>query len=389
MSTKEVYQEIEQFMAEHLEGEIGKRTLKRLVLLVIGIVNGLSAAPAQMAEAISELGLNSTSVESIERRIRRVENDPIIQAIRCFKPIAKAILERCHMQELLLILDPTAQKDHLVMVSINIWYRGRSLPIAWTIWPGNVPLEGASFWERITVLLETTSEMLPSGVPVTIMADRAFGTPAFTDLVAAHGWHWIVRVQDQTHYRDRCGREKAIAHLVSKPGQRKKLSGWAFKKAGWRNASLIAFWGQRHRRPLCLVSDLHPSWNLVALYRRRFPIECTFRDYKSYGWHWEQGQVRNLDHMQRLLVGMAIATWMTILIGAHFAETLLAKKPTRKRHTRSWYGKKSLFRLGLIRWKAWFRGLSIPCFPKSLLCWDASNWSSQFRAHHARAFVFA
>ncbi len=33
---------------------------------------------------------------------------------------------------------------------------------------------------------------------------------------------------------------------------------------------------------------------LIHLYRRRYPIEATFRDYKSFAWRWEQGQVREL-----------------------------------------------------------------------------------------------
>jgi hypothetical protein len=389
MSTLKVYQRINRFLASYLMGEIGHRSLKRVSLLVTGIVKGLSAAPAQLAEALSEMNLSPAQAESIERRIRRVENDPVIEVRRCFHPLVKAILQRSRIPELVLILDPTTQKDHLVMVSVNAWYRGRSLPLAWTVWPGNVPLEGGSFWERMAALLAEVAELLPGGIPVILLADRAFGTPMFTDLATQLGWHWIVRVQDQTLYRDACGRVGSIASLVPQRGHRKKLAGQAFKKAGWRPASVIVFWGVHHPKPLCLVSDLRPAWNLVYLYRRRFPIECTFRDYKSYGWHWEQGQVRNLEHVQRLLVGIALAAWMTLMLGAQFASSLLAATPSGARRTRPWWSKKSLFRLGLMCWKKWFQGTLTIEFPQDLPDWDAPNWSTQIYFFHARAFVFA
>lgn len=389
MSPAEVYQQIQRVLADDLSASIGKRTVKRLAMLVTGMLKGQSSAPSQIAEALDELGVERAAAESIERRIRRSENDPAICAKRCYAPLIQAVLRRSALSELILILDPTTQADHVVMVSVNAWYRGRSLPIAWTIWPGNVPLEGERFWARIQSLLAEVHELLPRQVRVTILADRAFGSPSFTDLVEALGWHWLVRVQDQTVCRDRCGRERAVASLVSQRGARRKMVGEAFKKAGWRPASLVVYWGRRHRHPLCLASDLPARWELIALYRRRYPIEGTFRDYKSYGWHWEQGQVRCLAHIERLLVAMALATCLALLLGASFAAQLLATPASGTRHTRSWFGKRSLFRLGLLAWNACFSRRPSPPLPNALPDWLAPNWSAQFRAHHARAFVFA
>jgi hypothetical protein len=356
---------------------------------VLGILQGVSALPAHIADSLDDLGVSAATAESFERQIRRMENDPAITVTACFYPLVQTLLSASPIQHLILILDPTTQKEHVVMVSVNAWYRGRALPLAWVTWPGNVPLEGARFWERIQGLLEQVATLLPQAVPVTLLADRAFGTPHFTDLVTAQGWDWIVRVQNQTLYRDRCGQQGSVASLVRFRGQRKKLRGWAFKKVGWREVSVLTYWGKRHPKPLCLVSSLSPKWHLIYLYRKRFPIECTFRDYKSHGWRWEQIQVRDLEHLERLLIGMALATWLTILLGAQKATQLLAQPPTGKRRTRPWLGKKSLFSLGLWVWKKVNRHGNTPHWPTCLPDWEAPNWSAQIRAHHARAFVFA
>ncbi len=126
------------------------------------------------------------------------------------------------------------------------------------------------------------------------------------------------------------------------------MRGHAFKKSQWRANSIVAFWGKAHRTPLCLVSNLPLGWYLIRLYRRRYPIEATFRDYKSHGWQWEKGQVVELVHVERLLVGMAYATWFALIVGTHFADTLLQKKPTGQRRTIPWWGKRSLFAIGLL-----------------------------------------
>ena len=221
------------------------------------------------------------------------------------------------------------------------------------------------------------------------VADRAFGTPVFTDLITARGWHYLVRVQGQTKCQDSQGNCSSIGQLVQAPGGRGKFRGQVFKKHGWRIASVVVYWGARYATPLCLVSDLPPRWTLIALYRHRYPIEATFRDYKSMGWRWEQGQVTDLDHLERLLVGMALATWVALYVGTQVAEEHLTTPPTGRRRTVPWVGKRSLFYLGLARINELLTREQKVLLHWELLHWDAPNWNQHIYSHHARAFVFA
>ena len=331
MSTNKLYPKIKEVLAEHIDPAVDEHSLERIALLVTGIIAAKSGAPAQIAQALKTLGLSEAKVESIERRVRRIENDPEIRASYCFHPLARARLMLGKPQELLLIIDPTTQDDRLVMLSVSVWYRGRALPLAWAVWPGNQPLKGDRFWVRVAKLLQVVKELLPVGVAVTWLADRAFGSPAFTDLLAPFGWNFVVRVQNHTRCRNYRGFERQIKELVPRPECRSKLQGQVFKKRGWRQASVVAYWGRRHKDPLCLVSNLPARWSIISLYRRRYPIEATFRDYKSQGWQWEQGQVTDLAHIERLLVGMALASWLALMTGTQVARELLALKPTGQR----------------------------------------------------------
>lgn len=392
MSASEVYQQVKRLVRAYVDPRVDESSLHRLGLYVTGMISGGNARPAQVAKALDKLQLTgATKAESLERQVRRMENDPEVNAEYCFRPLVRAYLAMGHPQQLVLILDPTLEEDKLVMVSVNLWYRGRSLPIVWTIWPANTALEGDGFWKRISLLLDQVAKIMPPAVPVVVVADRAFGTPAFTDLVSAHDWNWVVRVQDQTLYKDRLGHTGSVRSLVQFRGQRKKLRGLAFKKAGWRAVSLVVYWGRHHKRPLCLVSNLRPDWSMISLYRQRFPIEGTFRDYKRYGWGWEQSQVTIQAHMEHLLVGMALATWIVLLMGTRRAYGTLIQTPTGKRYTRPWEAKQSLFHLGLDALQAWLLCqepllLRLNCLT---LDWSPLNWSTQITALHSHAFVFA
>ena len=389
MPASEVYQGVYRLLQGCLHEEIDESSRTRLALLVTGMIGAKNASPARIASALHKMGLRDAKPESLERQVRRIENDPEISAAICFHPFARWRLLYGKPRRVFLIVDPTSQEDRIFMVNVAIWYRGRALPLAWSTWEANTPLTGKRFWERIEELLTLVSKLLPTDIPVICMADRAFGAPAFIDLLVKRGWHYVVRVQGQTLCQDCTGKTCRVEYLVQMTGQRAKMKGKVFKTRGWRTASVVVFWNGRYRSPLCLVSDLPPDWSLIEYYRRRYPIEAMFRDYKSSGWQWEKGQVKDPDHMQRLLVGMALATWIVLCSGSQVAQEILAKPSSGKRYTRPYEGKFSLFTLGLERLlhclisdlrfqPQWF-----------LTDWDSCNWQTQIRNHHAYAFIWA
>lgn len=389
MSAERLYNEIYEQLTGCVSAEVDKSTRQRLALLIIGMIEAKSAAPAQIAQAIHRLGLSEAEAESIERRIRRSENDQEISDALCFHPFARQRLLWAKQDKMLLILDPTTQDDRVCLVTAAVWYRGRALPVAWLAWAANTPLEGDSFWVRIAQLLQTVATILPCGVHIIWLADRAFGTPVFTNLVIAHGWDYVVRVQAQTRCRDALGREQQIHQLLQPHRCRGKMRGEAFKKRGWQTNSVVAFWGKRHTAPLCLVSSLPACWSLIRLYRRRYPIEATFRDFKSSGWQWEKGQVADLAHVQRLLVAMAFASWFAIAVGAYQADLWLHRPPSGKRRTRPWWSKRSLFTIGLHFLRRALLGHDTLFLGRPLTDWPELNWQEQAYFHQARAFVFA
>lgn len=387
MSTDIVHARICSALNQHLPRWLSDSARERLALLVSGIIEARSSRPARIATAICDRGLSTAQADSVERRIRRTQNDPELQVHLCVDPLVRQQLQASRASALVLLLDPSCQDDRIVLVMASVWYRGRSLPLAWTSWPANQPLTGDGFWERIRVLLAHVARLLPAGVSITWLADRAFGTPRFTDILAPYGWHWVVRVQGQTRYRDRLGREQRLRDLVSHPGQRAKGRGEVFKKQGWRAASVVAVWGRRHAAPLLLVSDQPIGWAMVALYRQRYGTEGTFRDYKSDGWELEQSQVTDLAHVERLLIGLALASWLVTWVGAQRAAEYLRRPPTGQRRTRPYAAKFSLFALGLRTFR---RDLARwPIDDWHLTDWQAPTWSFQITQHHLAAFIWA
>jgi hypothetical protein len=362
-------------------------THKRLVVFVLGILLAKSIVLSRIASAQTSFCGGSTLVESHERHLRRIENDPLLTQQATYHPAARRVLEWKRAKRLLILIDETGHTDFVRVLMAAIWYRGRAVPLAWVQWRAQHPL-AISYWVMLDRLLAMVASIVPTDVKVVVIGDRAFGNPQFTDRVEAYGWDWLVRIQSQTCFRDRQGRLLRANQVLSQPGGRWKRRGQVFKKRGWRPASLVAFWDHHHREPLLLASSLPPNWELIQLYLCRGAIECLFRDWKSSGWQWESSQVRDLEHSEHLLLGMAWATLAVLCLGDQAAQETLAKPP-RPRRTLPREGKRSLFTLGRERLQGrLYNTIQIPT-QWELGEFDAPGWEQQVYNHHARAYVFA
>lgn len=157
---------------------------------------------------------------------------------------------------MVLAVDESSKGAEVHLLRVSLPYRGASLPLAWAVWEQNRPL--------------------PAGLPVVVVADRAYDIPAFVDRVAAYGGHWAVRCKanGSMRVRDRRGREQAVRDLARRhlpgPGRRWKGRGQAFKEAGWREASLVGVWGRGQKAPLVVLTDLPARWRVLRPYQRRF-----------------------------------------------------------------------------------------------------------------------
>jgi hypothetical protein len=357
--------------------QLPRATRQRLVMFVVGVLLAGTIVLRRVATTQTHIGLGTAQAASHERRLRRILNDAQLgQAVPMYGRVVRRVLRRLRTgQRVWLILDESGHSDVVRVLLAAWWYRGRAVPLAWVLWPAQQPHD-QTYWQDCEHLLSQVAAILPPGLQVTVLADRAFGCPGFTDLVVAQGWTYLVRVQGQTRLRHADGTEQSFQSLLPAAGTRWCGSGHAFKKQGWRAVSVVASWRVPCREPLLLVSNLPPSWDLVRQYRLRAAIEALFRDWKTSGWQWEASQVRDVAHQAVLVLVLALATLVTLVLGEEAAQAILAQ-PAQTGRRRPWHARDSLVRLG--RDRLWQRIWQDDASP---LTWelahvDAPNWSTE------------
>jgi hypothetical protein len=363
---------------------------RRLALLVTGILAARSAVVAQMAAELFALGVTGAGcAESVARRLRRTLADARLDPQTCYAPAVAAAVDwdaaRGAGGWVVLAADESSRGGDLHLFRVSLAYRGGSLPLAWAVWPQNRPLAAGQYWAEIDATLERVAALLPAGLAVVVVADRAYDVPAFVDRVAAHGWRWAVRCKagGSLRYRDQLGREWALCELARRqlpgPGRRWKGRGWAFKGAGWRAASVVGLWGRGQKEPLVVLTDLPAQWRVLRLYQRRFWIEAGFRSDKARGWQWEDSQVRDPDHQARLLLAMAWASLVALCLGAQAAAAKLAARAARPPRPRPEHARESLFTLGVRQARRWLYRPDGHTLPWCLPAPDEECWADRWR----------
>ena len=124
MSASQVYYQVKSKLGQAISSKVDESSLDRLTLLTVGIIQSQSVSPSQIAAGLAQLELSNASEDSIERRIRRIENDPELSAELCVHPFARQRLLFGRPKRLYLIIDPTCQDDRIVKVTLGCGIEG-------------------------------------------------------------------------------------------------------------------------------------------------------------------------------------------------------------------------------------------------------------------------
>src|SRR5207248_7043921 len=92
--------------------------------------------------------------------------------------------------------------------------------------------------------------------------------------------------------------------------------GGDLKKSGWRAAAMAACWEPESDGPWLLVSDRDDGPRLFRRYAKRTWTEELFKDEKSSGFHWGDSHVTDPAHAARLVLLIALATYLALAVGS-------------------------------------------------------------------------
>lgn len=237
--------------------------------------------------------------------------------------------------------------DHSTIAAYLITTHGRATPLAWKTVTKSKLKDSRN--EHEDALLVRLREVMPSGVRVTILADRGFGDQKLYESLTEMGWDFAIRFRACIAVRNSAGVSQPASAWLRPDGRARMLKNVEVTRTRTPIPAVVVVHAAKMKEAWCIAtsrSDLDAT-GVKKLYARRFTIEETFRDSKDmrFGLGLSATHISDCRRRDRLLFIAAIAEALLTLLGAAGeaagVDRLLKTNTSKRRQL-------SLFRQGLM-----------------------------------------
>lgn len=253
--------------------------------------------------------------ESLINRLRRFLDNSHISRFRHYFPLVRGLFRHWPDKEVNLVMDRTDIEREKSILLLGVAFKHRVIPLTWRV----LPFGGTSA-EQQKELLQEIAPYLPANKRVMFYGDTEFRAVEVQRYCRLKQWGWQIGVKSDTLYH--CGDEnwQPLRNLTVKKGERRYLHQITLtKQHAWSDVHLMVDWTyetETARYVICHQPATKQSWRRG---RKRFWIEPTFRDWKSYGYDIEKSCIQDDHRLSTLLVGISVATLWLLHLG-HWVE---------------------------------------------------------------------
>lgn len=329
---KQLYCNLTTELQRRLPGA-SKPQVKNLALLTQALVFSPNCHLSNLALELPIAGRR----ESLTQRLYRFSDNGHVGRHSHYLPLVRNLFAYWPDREVNLIMDRTdiGQKKSILLLAAG--FKHRALPLTW-----RVLSFGGTGAELQRALLREIKPYLPAGKRIMFYGDTEFRAVEVQRYCRQQGWGWQLGVKSDTLFHRGDEQWQALRTLKVARGQRRYVHNVTLTQTHtWSGVHLIIDWTHQDDHPryvVCHQPTGRTSWRQG---RKRFWIEPTFRDWKSYGFDLETSQIVDDQHLQCLLLGMAVATLWLLHLG-HWVMVNDRANWLTAAHRRDY----SLFRLG-------------------------------------------
>lgn len=310
------------------------RHLNTLAMLIAGLIASQKCHLPAVAKKVPVGGKPQSRI----RRLERFVANAAIDAKTYYLPYVELLLQSLPLGPLVLVIDGSEAGRNCVLLSINVVYQKRALPLCWLVVKGK---KGHLSEQTHIQLVQKVADLLPAERRVIFLGDGEFDGVDLLDTLGKQGWDYVCRTAKNSVLTE-AGERFQPTDLLLEPGDRIEVPEVGFTGAEYGPVLVSVIWEVGWKEPLVLVSNLDFLVEAYGWYRRRFRIETFFSDQKSRGFYLGHSHMSDTAHLERLLIGTCLAYLWMVCLGAWVLQT--GQLPRIHRADRcDW----SLFHIGL------------------------------------------
>lgn len=292
--------------------------LKRIESLsngTLGVMTGASLAVCTIGQALAQA--RGLMTKHATKQVDRLLGNMGIDVWALFAQWVPEVIGDA--RDIAVVMDWTDfdADDQATLVLSLVTNHGRATPLIWlSVWKDELTGQRNSFEDAA---LQRLAEVLPTGVSVTILADRGFADHKLLSFVTRLGFDHVIRLRGNIQVTAADGERRDAAGWVGHQGRARKLRDAAVTAAGHPVPAVVCVHARDMKEPWCLATSKAEATApaIIRLYARRWTIEPSFRDTKDlrFGMGLSTVRVSDPQRRDRLLLLNAFATVLLTLLG--------------------------------------------------------------------------
>jgi len=302
--------------------------LETLALMVSGLLLGRSVQLWEIAVWIPW----DIQLTSGVRRFERWLADPHVKVADLFAPFVWAMQATLGNETVYLILDCTQVGPRCRTLLASLAYHETVLPLGWQSIVGKKGHVTGAFQKALLQRLQPYLQAYPH---VIVLGDAEYCNETVITWVRQQNWDFVFHTRERTLVRTTDDPAwQPVAEILDSSdlcaGQVRHWESSCFtQEHRLADLTLTIQWGVDEKQPLCLISNLPGSAQPHVVYERRFWIETLFGSCKSRGFGLARTHLTDPAHIDRLILAIAIATYMTLGLATHLVLTKQTQRVDR------------------------------------------------------------
>ncbi len=289
------------------------RHLSTLAMLLCGILGSHKCHLPAIAHKVPTSAKPQNRIRQMERFLA---NERIDDATY-YRPYIDTLLKSLPPGPLVLVIEGSDIGRNCVLLSINVVYKKRTLPLCWLVVTGKKGHQGE---ETHIKLVNKVAPLLPPERGVVFLGDGEFDGIELLATLQGWGWNYVCRTAKNVVLYEGEARFQP-SDLLLQPGDCIELPEVGFTKAKYGPVLVSVVWERGWKEPLVLVSNLDFVEEAYPFYRKRFRIETFFSDLKSRGFYLCHSPIRDPAHLDRLLIAAFLAYVWLVCLGEWVVQT--------------------------------------------------------------------
>lgn len=305
----QLYHKMKRQLCQWLPGERITR-IQNMALFLTGLY---SSGQAHLSKIVRKWPVRG-KLPSLTNRLWRFLNNPRIDVMSWYAPVAEEIVRHLPVGRIILVIDTTKVGFYHRVMTIGVAFKKRTLPLAWSVRWGR---KGHTNVDEQLALFRNVAKILPKNTQIWVVGDTEFQSVRLLRWFRHHNWHFVIRQQGKNKV---CWHQQSwikINALSLEQGQT-RVMGWVRltieHNHGWY--WLLLHWETGEDEPWYLVSDQPGKTTLLKIYRYRMWIEEMYGDMKGHGFDLEATHLKHADRISRLFLGICIVFVWLITLGS-------------------------------------------------------------------------